>query len=250
MTAPAARDWWPLGNSVEFAGRLPAFRDAQHRSPCDLAAPVRPRLLSRPRIVYLCATLLAVEISFFIFIAAGTYGLIVLLKQPTSTDFVSFYAAGSLADAGMPHLAYDQAAHYAAEAARDPAGYRLQLLLLSSGISFVCGGLARLPYIACLCRLRDCHFVSFFRVMRRILGERGWAMLIPILAFPPVLWTIGVGQNGFLTAGLLGAATLVVDRRPVAAGLLFGALCCKPHFALLVPVALAAGGRWAPSPQR
>ncbi len=79
---------------------------------------------------------------------------------------------------------------------------------------------------------------------RRILGERGWAILIPILAFPPVLWTIGVGQNGLLTAGLLGAATLLVDRRPLAAGLLFGVLSCKPHFALLVPIALAAGGRW------
>jgi hypothetical protein len=28
------------------------------------------------------------------------------------------------------------------------------------------------------------------------------------------------------------------------AGLLFGALCYKPHFGLLVPVALAAGGHW------
>jgi alpha-1,2-mannosyltransferase len=53
-----------------------------------------------------------------------------------------------------------------------------------------------------------------------------------------------LGQNGFLTAGLLGAATLLIDRRPAGAGCLFGALCVKPHFALLVPVALAAGGRW------
>ncbi len=59
-----------------------------------------------------------------------------------------------------------------------------------------------------------------------------------------MLWTVGLGQNGFLTAGLFGAATLLLDRRPFAAGLLFGALACKPHFALLVPVALAAGGRW------
>jgi alpha-1,2-mannosyltransferase len=80
--------------------------------------------------------------------------------------------------------------------------------------------------------------------MRNILGERSVAILVPLLAFPPVLWTIGLGQNGFLTAGLFGAATLLIDRRPTVAGLLFGALCVKPHFALLVPVALAAGGRW------
>ena len=59
--------------------------------------------------------MLAVEIAFFIFFAAGTHGLIVPLKRPTSTDFVSFYAAGSLANADTAFLAYNQADHYAAE---------------------------------------------------------------------------------------------------------------------------------------
>jgi len=36
----------------------------------------------------------------------------------------------------------------------------------------------------------------------------------------------------------------LLERRPVAAGLLFGLLCYKPHFGLLVPVALASGGYW------
>jgi alpha-1,2-mannosyltransferase len=59
-----------------------------------------------------------------------------------------------------------------------------------------------------------------------------------------VFWNIGLGQNAFLTAGLFGAATLLVDRHPIPAGLLFGALCYKPQFGLLVPLALAAGGEW------
>jgi hypothetical protein len=59
-----------------------------------------------------------------------------------------------------------------------------------------------------------------------------------------VFWNFGLGQNGFLTAALFGAATLTLERRPVLSGLLFGALCYKPHFGLLVPVALAAGGHW------
>jgi hypothetical protein len=53
-----------------------------------------------------------------------------------------------------------------------------------------------------------------------------------------------LGQNALLTAGLFGSATLLVDRRPAVAGVFFGALCYKPHFALLVPVGLAAGGHW------
>ena len=43
---------------------------------------------------------------------------------------------------------------------------------------------------------------------------------------------------------MFGARTLFIDRRPITAGLLSGALCHKSHFGLLVPVALAAGGHW------
>src|SRR5713226_10032471 len=57
-------------------------------------------------------------------------------------------------------------------------------------------------------------------------------------------WPMPGHRNAPLTAGLFGAATLLVDRRPLLAGLFFGALCYKPHFGLLVPVALAAGGHW------
>jgi hypothetical protein len=59
-----------------------------------------------------------------------------------------------------------------------------------------------------------------------------------------VLWTLGTGQNALLTAAVFGAATLLTERRPVLAGVLFGMLCYKPHFALLVPVAMLAGAHW------
>jgi hypothetical protein len=69
-------------------------------------------------------------------------------------------------------------------------------------------------------------------------------VLLPLVAFPPVFYTLGTGQNALLTASLFGAATLLIDRRAVMAGVLFGALCYKPHLGILVPVALAATGQW------
>ena len=69
-------------------------------------------------------------------------------------------------------------------------------------------------------------------------------MSLPLLAFPSVFWTMGLGQNAFLTAALLGGGLLLIDRRPLLAGMLFGLICYKPHFGLLIPVALVAGGRW------
>ena len=191
-----------------------------------------------------CAILLAVEIALLLFVTAGTYGLIVPLRQPTSTDFVSFYAAGRLTDAGTPHLAYDQAAHYAAEQRATEPGIDYNFFFYPPVFLLLCAILARLPYIAAFVAFEGTTLGLYLLVARRILGEPGWGGLVPLLAFPTVFWAFGLGQNALLTAALFGAATLLVDRRPMVAGFLFGALCYKPHFALLVPVALAAGGRW------
>lgn len=201
-------------------------------------------LLSRRRIIALCRIALAFEIAAFIFIAAGTHGLIVLLRKPASTDFVSFYAAGSLADSRTPFLAYDQAAHYIAEEKASEPGITYNFFYYPPTFLLLCRGLAYLPYLVAFIGFEVVTLAFYALILRRILGERGWDILVPILAFPPVLWTIGLGQNGFLTAGLFGAATLLVDRRAFSAGLLLGGLCCKPHLALLVPLALVAGGRW------
>jgi alpha-1,2-mannosyltransferase len=60
-----------------------------------------------------------------------------------------------------------------------------------------------------------------------------------------VFINIGHGQNGFLTAALLGGALHWLDRRPWLAGVLIGLLAYKPQFGVLIPVALLAGGRWS-----
>jgi hypothetical protein len=63
-------------------------------------------------------------------------------------------------------------------------------------------------------------------------------------AFPA--WTLNamVGQNGFITATLLGSSLLVMERRPILSGVLLGLLAYKPHFGLLFPLVLAVSGRW------
>jgi alpha-1,2-mannosyltransferase len=201
-------------------------------------------LLDGDRIRVGCGILLAIEIAVFLFMTAGTYGLIVPLPKPTSTDFVSFYAAGSLADAGTPELAYDQAAHYAAEQRATQVGIDYNFFYYPPTFLLLCSAIAHLPYIVAFLVFETGTLLFYLLVARHILGDRNSAILLPLLAFPPVLWTLGLGQNALLTAGLFGSATLLVDRRPAVAGVLFGALCYKPHFALLVPVALAAGGHW------
>lgn len=165
--------------------------------------------------------------------------------EPLGTDFLSFWAASKLALAGTPALAYDPAAHAAVQAAAvgqgDGGSYAFfypPLFLL------VCWPLALLPWPAALLVWLSATGLAYGRVVAAFLGS-ATPSLLPALAFPAVLVTIGHGQNAFLTTALFGAAVLALPRRPVLAGLLFGALAVKPQLGLLVPVFLIATGAWA-----
>ena len=200
--------------------------------------------LSRERL-RLCVTLLLVcELAVFGFIVAGTHGWIVPLDKPNTTDFVSFYAAGQLTDAGTPALAYDHAAHFATEEAIVGQGIEYQFFNYPPVYQALFAPIARLPYLVAFIGFETATLLLFLFVARRILDDFSVIALIALLAFPDAWWNFGLGQNAFLTAGLFGAGTLLVDRRPVLAGLCFGAMCYKPHFALLIPLALGIGGHW------
>ena len=64
------------------------------------------------------------------------------------------------------------------------------------------------------------------------------------LASPFTAWNFLASHNGFLTASLLGASLLTLERRPVLAGVFIGLLTYKPQFGILFPVALAAANEW------
>lgn len=185
--------------------------------------------------------LLVVELACLAFFIAGTHGWIVPLDQPNSSDFVSFYAAGSLADDGTAGLAYDQAAHFVREQQATEPGIIYNFFYYPPVFLLLCAALARLPYLTAFIVFQVGCLLCCLAVVRRIVGA---FPLGTMLAFPAVFWAVGTGQNALLTAALLGGATLVLDRRPGLAGLLIGAVCYKPHLELLLPVALIAGGYW------
>jgi alpha-1,2-mannosyltransferase len=200
--------------------------------------------LDRQHVLAFCGSLLAIEIGVFSFLVAGTHGWIVPLAEPASTDFVSFYAAGRLTDAGKPELAYDQPAHRAAEERATEPGIQYRFFYYPPVFLLLCSVLARLPYIPAFVIFEAATLALYLIVARRIVQERDWGTVVVLMAPPAVFWTLGLGQNAFLTAALFGAGTLLIDRRPVVAGLLLGALCYKPHLGLLVPAALIAGRHW------
>jgi hypothetical protein len=69
-------------------------------------------------------------------------------------------------------------------------------------------------------------------------------VLVACLAFPAVFINLLHGQNGFLSAALLGGGLILLRRRPLLAGLCFALLAYKPQFGFLLVPALLAGGYW------
>jgi len=196
---------------------------------------------TRDRVAGYAAVLLAFELIAFVYCTAGAHGLVAPLDHPNASDFVSFYAAGSLSDDGSPASAYDQAAHWAREQQVTEAGIPYNFFYYPPVFLFLCAALARLPYLVAFCVFQASCLLACVIAARRIaLG----VPLATLLAFPAIFWTIGTGQNALLTTALLAGATLAVDTRPVLAGILMGVLCYKPHLGLLLPVALIAGRHW------
>lgn len=213
-------------NAGELANHLePAMtRPAGHR----LGRLPRADWLNRDRILAWCGILLTLEVLFLGFMVLWHHDVFMRIDPPTSTDFVSFYAAGKLALAGTPALAYDQVAHEAAEVAATAAGTEYRFFFYPPVFLFLCAPLALLPYMVGFVLFQAVTLSAWLLVMRRILRAQGWAWCLPVLAFPAVFWTLGQGQNSFLTAALLGAMTLLLDERPVAAGVALGMLCYTP----------------------
>jgi Glycosyltransferase family 87 len=171
-------------------------------------------------------------------------GLIDRNGKPIGTDFSNVYAAGELTWQGKPADAYSPVLQHAAEKAtfggREVPFFGWHYPPFFFVVAFL---VAALPYACGLALWLIASFAAYLAMIRAIL-PRPETLLIAS-AFPAVFVNIGHGQNGFLTAALLGGALHLLDRRPWLAGILIGLLAYKPQFGVMIPVALLAGQRWS-----
>jgi hypothetical protein len=170
-------------------------------------------------------------------------GLIDRNGKPIGTDFSNVYAAGALTWQGRPAEAYEPALQHAAEKAifggREVPFYGWHYPPFFFVVAVL---VAAVPYGWGLAIWLAAGLAAYLAAMRAILPRAETLLLAA--AFPAVFVNIGHGQNGFLTAALLGGALQLLDRRPWLAGMLIGCLAYKPQFGVLIPLALLAGGRW------
>jgi len=213
-----------------------------HTAPAIVPADAPP--LSVRRLIGVVSLALALGYAVMLF---GTYlqghFLTDRQGQAIANDFVDVYAAGRLALEGAAASAYDWPLHKAAEVRAlghdfpDYYGWHYPPPFL-----FVAMALALLPYLAAALLWLVATLTAYAVALRAILAERTGILLA--LGLPAAIWNITAGQDGFLTASLIGGTLALLERRPALAGVCLGLLTYKPQFGLLFPLVLIVDRRW------
>ncbi len=169
-------------------------------------------------------------------------GLVDYQGRPVGTDFSNVYAAGKYVLEGKPAAPFLPALQFEKEksifGAETPFyGWHYPPVFLA-----LAALLALMPYLLSLIVWQIASLALYLWNILSIAQDR--RALLPALAFPAVFINLSHGQNGFLTAALIGGGLLLLDSSPVAAGILIGLLVYKPQFGLLIPLVLIASGRW------
>jgi arabinofuranan 3-O-arabinosyltransferase len=184
--------------------------------------------------------------AYALFLAGSAFErawLIDSLGRVIDNDFIAVWAAGRLVLDGHPAAAWDWSLHRAVEVAvagRDFASY--YGWHYPPTFLFAAASLAMFPYLAAWALWMAVTLPAYVAAVRAIIGERIGIVLA--LGFPGVLWNLSVGQNGFLTAALIGGTLIFIERRPLLAGVCLGLLTYKPQFGLLFPLVLFVDRRW------
>ena len=176
------------------------------------------------------------------YLFATATGTIDRFGRPLGTDFSNVWTAGRMVLEGRAAEAWEWGPHYRVQQQVHGAEvpfygwhYPPPFLLLASL-------LALLPYVPALLLWQASTLAAVVLLLRKIVPDRR-TMLFG-LAAPVVLVCLSHGHNGFLTAALLGGGLLLLDRKPVVAGVLLGCLVYKPQLAIVIPPLLLVAGNW------
>jgi hypothetical protein len=213
--------------------------------------------VTRARMRLWALAVLVASLGAIAFLIATSNGLNDFQNQPLGTDFSNIYAGGTYALEGRAEAAFDPAQQHAREQQIFGADTPFYGWCYPPFLLFVAAALALMPYTLALLVWQVSTLLLYLGVVWMILRsvsesagraadaitrDRLWLLLA--LAFPAVLVNIGHGHNGFLTAALLGGALVMLDRRPLLAGVLFALLSYKPQFGVMIPLVLIVTGRW------
>ncbi len=199
--------------------------------------------LSAARARAVAAASLVVSIGMVAWLFLTANGTLDAHGRPLGTDFSQVYAAGRMALHGDAAKVWDWPSHFAVQQAlHGSARVELYAWHYPPPFLLIAALLATLSYLPALIAWQAATLLPLTIAAQRFLGRRdGWLFVV---GAPVTLICLTHGHNGFLTALLLGGGLLLLEKRPLLAGLLLGCLIYKPQFGLLLPLLLLVSRNW------
>lgn len=186
---------------------------------------------------------LAAYVLTYILWVSAMHGMVDREGTAIGADFINSWGGSRLALSGHPQQVFDPAMiHVAERAAVDGQNVNLCVWFYPPTFLLIVLPLALVPYLWALAAWTLATLAAYLTVLRKIAP---WKQTIWLaLAFPGAWINLINGQNGFLSAALLGGGLLYLEQQPVLAGFLFGLLVIKPHLGIFLPLVLAVSRRW------
>jgi hypothetical protein len=205
--------------------------------PSEGSGPTRDGLLGDRRKLHVlgivvCAAWLASTLWF---------GVIQARAQPV--DFVAFWAAGEMVEAGDAADVYDfERHHQATETFTGPRDHTSMPYLLPPSFLLVARGLALLDYFPAFVLFSVVSMGAFGFLLWRLMADR----LAVVLGFasPTTIPNLQIGQIGLLLAIAGAIALWEAERHPWRSGLALGVLSLKPQLGIGIGLALVVARAW------
>ena len=162
--------------------------------------------------------------------------------NPLGSDFTSFWGVGRMVLQGDAIGAYGPEGWLASQHPGAPSNDSRYGWFYPPLFLLLVAPLAAMPYVPALLAWSVAGAGLSLRTIRAMAPGR--TALLLAAAFPGLWITAINGQNGGLLLACLGGALVLLDRKPVVAGILIGLMSFKPQFGILIPLALICGGYW------
>lgn len=185
---------------------------------------------------------LAIFLLTYYVIARLTLGAAQAPPPQLGADFINYWLGARFAATGQAAAAYDRELFFSAQQSAIGPGAEYKIYSYPPAAMLLSLPLAAFPFLAGLAIWTLAGWLLASAVLARLVG---WPLAaLASIGAPAAFLNVLSGQNGFFTAAILAGGLMLLDRSPLLAGLIWGLLAYKPQFALLLPLALLAGGRW------
>jgi alpha-1,2-mannosyltransferase len=215
------------------------------------SSPANPPWLNRRRLQAQALVLVVCLWGVYAWVLA-TPGVLDRNHLVKGTDFIHFYAIGSLALEHRGDALYDIPAQTELLAQRVPeAGHVRYLPLYGPQVSLLFAPLAKLPYgyalilwwLATMAIYGSCVYAIWSICLH--LQHEGALVALLAVAYPALFHLIAWGQSSALALACFTAAyLLLLSGHSFSAGLVLGCLAFKPQLAIVAAVVFLLAGAW------